>query len=227
MVEWFKEKFPRAERRYGPPLLISGEPNHDAWAYALREGSARVVFCPAEAQFYYLDRLVDAYRPVDPEERLMALVRALVRKASANLSFQDARQFCSLWSEPHVCMVVSRAKALLSVEPEFFSAPNGMKRIEPVANISHKMFAEQLVELQQGAVLTAPDAYQGYFIFCRQNQAIPLRRTQFKQKFTDETLARWGIGMRNDLVVPRKNNEKPTICQGWQGLGLRALAGMN
>lgn len=222
MLDWFKDSFPQSERRYGPPLLL-GEPNHDAWAFALQEGPARVVFCPAEETFYFFDRKFEAYRTVDPEERLQALVRALVRKATADLSIHEARQFCSLWNDSHVGLVISRAKVLLSIEPEFFTAPNGVKRIEPIANITYRIFAEKRVELQQGLILTAPDAYHAYFIFCQETRATPLRRMDFKQKFTDETLARWGIGLRNDLVF----GEKPRTCQGWKNLTLKSVPCLN
>jgi hypothetical protein len=148
-------------------------------------------------------------------------------------SADEARAVWILWNERQLQRVLGVARAILSVEESFFSGETGAVRyiagkiIQPVAAPSYSMFAEQEVEPKPGAILTASAAYHGYWKYCQPLNLTPLRRTAFKERFTNETLTRWGVGMRHDLIVHGENDGRPKTCQGWQGLGLRTGAGLN
>lgn len=233
MNAWFARTFPRSTRRFGQPVLAGPLPNHDALAYALHEGPARVVFCGDEARFYFRDREIDAYRPVVPEERLLALLRALVRMGLASLGRLDAARVSALWTDAELRVVVERARALLTITPDFFTGANGQRRVvgtrvvEPHEAASASRFASENVERRERAVLTSTEAYQGYWRFCKSTGAPPLRRTAFKTAFTDESLNRWGIGMRHDLRVMDAAGGRERVCQGWMGLALLGGDGPN
>jgi hypothetical protein len=202
-------------------------------AFALGESPARLVYFAGEGRFHYWERQLRAYRPVEPGERLLAFQRAIIRRSLSDASADEARAVWILWNERQLQRVLEVARAILSVEGTFFSGENGAARyidgriVQPVAAPCYALFAEQAVEPRPGAILTMSEAYHGYWTFCRPQHLKPLRRSAFKEKFTGETLTRWGIGMRHDLLIPCKHRAKSRTNQGWQGLGLRTGAGLN
>lgn len=233
MEAYFRSQFPQATRRYGAPFLPGGLPNLDAMAFALGESPARLVYFASEGRFHYWERQLRAYRPVEPEERLLAFQRAIIRRSLSGVSADEARAVWILWNERQLQRVLEVARAILSVEETFFSGETGAARyidgriVQPVAAPSYTLFAEQAVEPRPGAILTMSEAYKGYWIFCRPQRLTPLRRAKFKERFTNETLTRWGVGIRHDLITHHEGDTKPKTCQGWQGLGLRTGAGLN
>ncbi len=233
MNSYFRTHFPATVRRFGDPLLFGAVPNPDTMAFALNESPARVVFYQLESRFYFWERAREAYTPVVPEARLVAFIRAIIRRALRDTPRELAAAVWLVWNDRQLEQVINRARAILATDDQFFSGETGMRRfiggriVEPVEHPSYSLFAEQAVEPRSGAILTSGEAYHRYWSFCRPRNLTPLRRTMFKERFTNETLSRWGIGMRHDLVVPRENNQKPKICQGWQGIAVRAESGLN
>ena len=227
MQDYFQKHFPRAVERFGPPLLFAGVPNHDTFAFSLAESTARVVFYHPENCFYFWDRERSAYVQVQPEERLMVFIRGILRRSLDGLKPELARAIWMLWNERELGRVVAVAKILLGVDESFFRGDHGAKRmvggavISPHQAPSYSLFAEESVEARDGCILTASEAYHGYWTFCQPRKFTPVHRKDFRKCFTNETLTRWGVGMRHDLAVPRANDDKPKIVQGWQGLGLR------
>lgn len=89
--------------------------------------------------------------------------------------------------------------------------------IEPTTIESHQLFAEEAVQRHDDALLTVPEAWEGYWKFCSVHRLPPLRRTTFREKFRGETISRFGIGLRHDLKIGEKT------AHGWRGLKLDQL----
>jgi hypothetical protein len=220
---WFRRAYPSSYRRYGPPLQVVWGPNHDALAHALREGATRVVYHLPESRFYYLDQSRGAFCPVEPVERLLALTRAILRRAAEDMTRSEKVVWFNVWDERAVGRVLDSARALLSVDHTFFHGDGAHRRfidgqfVEPCTVESHQLFAERAVERDEAAILTVPQAWEGYWRFCSIHRLPPLRRTAFREKFRGETISRFGIGLRHDLKIGEKN------AQGWRGLKLEGL----
>jgi hypothetical protein len=225
---WFQQTYPESYRRYGAPVEIVWGANHDALANALNEGAARLVYHNPEDRFYYLDHNRDAFCPVEPVERLLALVRAILRRAAEDMTRSEKIVWFQVWDEKAVRAVVDAARALLAVDHTFFHGEKSHRRfvdshfIEPCTVESHELFTREAVHPVLGSILTVSDAYQGYHRFCTMKKLQPLRRTSFKEEFRREAIEQFGIGLRHDLVLKQGGNEKS--CQGWLDLGLADIA---
>jgi hypothetical protein len=225
---WFEHTYPKAYRRYGPPIQLVWGPNHDALAHALHEGVTRLVYHGPEDRFYYLDHSRDAFCPVEPVERLLALVRAVLRRAAEDMTRPEKIVWFQVWDEKAVRAVVDAARALLSVDHTFFHGEKSHRRfvdghfIEPTAFESHELFTREAVHPLPGSILTVSEAYQGYHRFCTVKKLQPLRRTLFKEEFRREAIEQFGVGLRHDLILSNGSTQK--ACQGWLDLGLADLA---
>jgi hypothetical protein len=221
--EWFEQTYPKSYRRYGAPIELVWGPNHDALANALNEGATRLVYHSPEDRFYYWDQHQDAYCPVEPVERLKALLRAILRRAAEGMTRSEKIVWFQIWDEKAFRAVVDAARALLSVDHTFFHGEKSHRRfvdgqfIEPSTVESHQLFAERVVERDEAAILTVPEAWEGYWRFCSMHRLPPLRRTTFREKFRGETISRFGIGLRHDLKIGEKT------AQGWRGLRLESV----
>jgi len=225
---WFRRAYPSSYRRYGPPLQAVWGPNHDALAHALGEGTTRVVYNLPENRFYYLDHSRGAFRPVEPVERLLALTRAILRRAAEDMTRSEKVVWFNVWDEQAVGRVLDTARALLSVDHTFFHGEGAHRRfinghfVEPCMAESHQLFTREAVHPLPGSILTVSDAYQGYHRFCTMKKLQPLRRTTFKEEFRREAIEQFGVGLRHDLVLKQGGSEKS--CQGWLDLGLADIA---
>ncbi|MEI8310993.1 MAG: hypothetical protein WCH98_09575 [Verrucomicrobiota bacterium] len=218
-----------SETTYGPLILPGKVANLETIAASLNS-ELRLIHHGVDNTWYVHDYAVDAYRPTTVG-KLEFFIKALLNRKANSLSRPGCDYILAM--RPFASKIVDLAGELLAADTAFFSGELGARRyidgkiVEPFATLSHKLFAEQAVEQKPGAVLAAPDAYQGYWGFCQTNNIPALRRGVFKEKFTNETMSRWGIGMRNDLLVPSDHGEKSRACQGWRGLCLRLDVGLN
>ena len=218
--KWFEETYPASYRRYGAPLELVWGANPDALAHALREGATRLIYHGFEDRFYYWDDVRDAYCPVEPQERLLALIRAILRRGAEGMTRSEKIVWLQVWDEKAVRAVVDAARALLSVDDSFFNGAKGHRRyisgnyLDATAEPSYRAFAQEQVRQEQDAILTIGTAYQGYWRFCSAQKMPPIRQQQFKEGFRGEAIERFGVGLRHDLRVGGKT------AQGWMGLAL-------
>jgi hypothetical protein len=217
---WFERTYVNSYRRYGPPIQLVWGANHDALAHALHEGVTRIVYHSPEDRFYYLDHNRHAYCPVNPPERLLALIRAILRRAAEGMTHSEKIVWFQVWDEKAVRAVVDAARALLSVDDNFFNGAKGLRRyisgnyLEATAEPSYRTFAEEQVRQEEDAILTIGNAYQSYWRFCSAKKMPPLGKQDFRKSFCGEAIERFGVGLRHDLRVGDKT------AQGWMGLAL-------
>jgi hypothetical protein len=214
-----------AEQTFGPLILPTTQLNLEVIAASLGD-FFKIVYSPAEGSWFFEDYSVGAYRPTTSGKVALFASAIITRKAMSELDPIRSRLLAARGSAREI---IDIAETLHAADSAFFQGELGARRyvdgklVLPIAAPSYTLFAEAVVEPCPSAILTASDAYRGYFTFCRSKHEQPLRKMQFREKFTDETLSRWGIGMRNDLRV----GEKPRSCQGWKGLTLRPEASFN
>ena len=214
---WWERRFPDSWGIYGAPFQWE-EPNYDFLASALGELPLGLVYLPAEDRFYFKDYIHEgAYRPTS-NDRIVALARKLVVESIkgaprlVNLASKLLFQRAGEWME--------HAKAILAVEEHFFNGEGGHRRwinglfVEPLQKPSVALFAETCIQRRKGCILSAPDAYQFYSVFCS-NHGIPAdKKTAFRINFAKEVKKRWKLGLRNDLKVGGKT------LQGWGELAV-------
>ncbi len=226
---WFQRTYPESYRRYGAPLELVWGANHDALANALREGATRLVYHGPEGRFYFWDQHRAAYCPVEPGERILALVRAILRRGAEEMTRSEKLVWFKVWDQKAIHGVLDAARALLKVDHTFFHGERAHRRfvdgefIERTTVEGHKLFAREAVHPLPGSILTVSDAYQGYHRFCSMKKMQPLRRTTFKEEFRREAIEQFGVGLRHDLIMDNGGRQK--ACQGWVDLGLGDLAG--
>lgn len=220
---------PAAERAFGPIMLPGRVANLELLAGALG-AFFRLVYAPSESTWYFEDYAVGAFRPTTDEKVALLASTLATRRALASA---DPLRTHLIAVRPLVHDIVAVARHLLAADSTFFRGEHGAVRfidgrlVAPMRAPSYALFAESAVEPRPGAVLTMSHAYHGYFRFCQPRLFEPVRRTEFKERFTNETLSRWGVGMRHDLVIQEEQDGRPRTCQGWQGLALREEAGLN
>ena len=225
---WFERAFPKSYERHGPPIQLVWGANHDAIANALCESATRLVYHGPEERFYYWDKDRVAYCPVEPQERILALTRSILRRAAEEMTRSEKLVWFRVWDEKAIKAVLDAARALLSVDHTFFHGESAHRRfvdgqlIEPTTVEGHKLFAREAVHQLPGSILTVSDAYQGYHRFCTMKQMQPLRRTTFREEFRREAIEQFGVGLRHDLVLQQSGSRR--TCQGWVDLGLGDLA---
>ena len=86
--------------------------------------------------------------------------------------------------------------------------------MEPVEKPSVVMFADSKIQRRNGEILSAPDAYNSYSRFCRENGLPQVKKNQFKTQFAVEVKRRWQMGIRNDLKANGRS------LQGWRELAV-------
>jgi hypothetical protein len=225
---WFQRTYPGSYRRYGPPLELVWGANHDTVASCLQEGATRLIYHGPEDRFYFWDKDRVAYCPVEPQERLLALIRAILRRGAKEMTRSEKIVWFQIWDEKGIKRVVDAARALLAVDHTFFHGEGAHRRfvegrfIEPDAIESHELFTQEAVHALPGSILTVSDAYQGYHRFCSVKKLQPLRRTTFLREFRHEAIEQFGVGLRHDLFLKQSGSEKS--CQGWLDLGLADFA---
>ncbi len=218
-----------AERAFGPPILPGSVANIELLAASLGE-FFRLVHVPSERSWYFHDYAVRAFRPTT-DEKVALLASVLITKRALDSPEPARTHFIGM--RPLVMDIVSVARHLLAADSTFFSGEQGAARfvhgrlLKPAKAPSYSLFAESAVELRPESVLTMSHAYHGYWKFCQSGLLTPVRRTEFKERFTNETLTRWGVGMRHDLRILSSPDAREKVCQGWMGLGLRSEIGMN
>ena len=77
-----------------------------------------------------------------------------------------------------------------------------------------KVFVEQILERQQGEVLTLTNAYLVFIEFLKQKSMVPVKRSLFKGMFAPLVREVFDLGLRNDVIDQATQHQ----TAGWKGL---------
>ena len=234
--EWFSKMFPVQGKIHGCPFIEMAEdiadglkkinplaPNLDFLA-AILGGDERmghkVIYLEGEMQWYYLDQPGNIFKPTTPE-KLGSLLRALLIRCAEELpdSVHKLNLFLEFRSDKTIRAVIHRAKSILAADHTFFSPESKHARLKGVEVHERlaKVFVEQVLERQQGEVLTLTSAYLVFTEFLKQKSMLPVKRSIFKGMFAPLIRDAFDLGLRNDVIDQATNHQ----TAGWKGL--RAL----
>jgi len=234
--EWFAERFPDATAMYGPAFLegswtdpamqthiVPSHMNSDVMAAILggdpRLGH-RVVFHEQEGKFYFYDLMVGAFTPTTEQKLELLLSNYLIRCAQACHRLVDVRPLMETFrTQKMLHSVITRAKALLQVDPSFFQGESGHRRciagkyIEPTDEPSYRQFVKKGLVARPDGKTTLQDAFHKYYRFCGDKNMEPLTRSEFRHLVTEVIREEFNIGFRHD--VPGRSGKQ---THGWFGV---------
>ena len=180
----------------------------------------KVIYLEGEMQWYYLDQPGNIFKPTTPE-KLGSLLRALLIRCAEELpdSVHKLNLFLEFRSDKTIRAVIHRAKSILAADHTFFSPESKHARLKGVEVHERlaKVFVEQVLERQQGEVLTLTSAYLVFTEFLKQKSMLPVKRSIFKGMFAPLIRDAFNLGLRNDVIDQATNHQ----TAGWKGL--RAL----
>ena len=234
---WFTLKFPVEARRYGAPFLfqsvVNGLSHHalrpqlmneDFFAAMLggEKGLAhQIVFCPGDG-FWYWDPAVEAFCPTTDAKMEILLSNYLVKYGEAFRTGLDVMFLYDKHRRPAVLKrVVNKAKAILEADESFFQGELGQpryvegKRVLPQPVASPLMFIESAVTRQEGALMTASEAYLEYVRHCARNGQLKVTLTEFKSLLNGALYEKFQSRLRHD--IPTDDGRQ---THGWKNVTL-------
>ena len=231
--QWFCNLFPSSAKTHGAPFLenrissvdgfTSSSPlsvNESFMASALggdRRLGHSVIYWSAECQFYYFDPVDQLYHATT-EAKLGDLMRALFARCALELQKEIGvfQLFTTFRSDPVIKSIVERAKSVLAVSEDFFSATsprsrvNGIEMHEKLARV----FIEKALKAKSNEILLVGLAYESFAKIVREKDMAPIKRSVFKEMMKPLVREKFNICLRNDLVVGER------YSQGWKDLAM-------
>jgi len=238
--EYFSKMFPEQAHIWGCPFIEMAEdqsdglkkinplaPNLDFLAAILggdRKMGHKVVYLEGEMQWYYLDQPSNIFKPTTAE-KLANLLRALLVRCAEELpeNVHKLNLFLEFRSDKTLRTVIHRAKSILAADHTFFSVESKHQRqkgVEVHERVA-RVFVEQVLERQQGEVLTLTNAYLVFTEYLRGRGMVPVKRTIFKGMFAPLIRDAFNLGLRHDVINPETQKQG----DGWNGIHALDLKG--
>ena len=240
--EWFDRKFSDKIETLGVPFVTEIQVLNgnvavckpvciNAYFFAALMGGDKylghqVVYYPPEERFYYLDPVVQAFRPATVEKLQVVVSHYLLKCAEACSGRVNIRPLVEDFCKDRVIRgIVEKAKAILEADRSFFEGEDGKvryldgKRLNPADGPSHRQFATEVIARQQGSWLTISEAYCQYAIYCRQKGLANISPPEFKGFMAVEIRESMNVKLRHD--VPGDDGKQ---TQGWKDLACLAAA---
>ena len=238
--EWFSKMFANKAKKFGCPFIELLEsrmdgltkinplaPNLDFLAAILGGDETlghKIIYLEGEMEFYYYDPRAKLFQPVS-EAKLGNLRRALLLRCAEELpdSVHKLNLFLEFRSDKTIRAVVQRAKSILAADQSFFGVDSrnrrekGLEMHERVARV----FVEQVLERQEGNVLTLTNAFRAFNEFLQVKNVIPVKRVVFKRMLAPVVRDVFDLGLRHDL----EKAETTRRIDGWKGMRCAAFLG--
>jgi hypothetical protein len=131
--------------------------------------------------------------------------------------------FLEFRSDKTIRAIVQRAKSILAADQSFFGVDSrnrrekGLEMHERVARV----FVEQVLERQEGNVLTLTNAFRAFNEFLQVKNVIPVKRVVFKRMLAPVVRDVFDLGLRHDL----EKAETTRRIDGWKGMRCAAFLG--
>lgn len=216
--EWFAERFPEQIKQYGCPFLELRESTCDGFTRVmpisinvdffaamlggdLRLGHSVVYFEP-EMQFYYLEPVLQLYKPTSAE-KLQNLYRAMLIRCAQELNNETHKLnlFHEFRSDKTAKAIVNRAKSILAADHTFFSATSPHQRIRGIELYERvaRRFVDELLTHEPGQILRLADAYAVFRGLLKQRELPDIKRSDFKAVVGPLITSNFNVALRNDL----------------------------
>jgi hypothetical protein len=235
--EWFTFRFPEAASQFGPPFFESAEPNlygaqvqipsilnEDFFAALLageRRLGHRMVYCPGDG-FWFHDPRVDAFCATSDTKVELLLSNYLVKCSESTKAFADTKLLVTEHRRPAtLSRIVTKAKTVLEADPCFFEGANGQaryiegKRVLPLLEPSPQLFIKSAITKQEGALMSASEAYLAYITYCDRNNLPKTEYSAFKASAGELIYERFQLRIRHDIKT-----DSGTSTHGWKHIAL-------
>jgi hypothetical protein len=229
---WFCNLFPVNAQIYGAPFLenritnINGfstsspiSVNVDFMASILGgdKNENGLVYWSAESQFYYFDDHDNIYHSTT-EQKLGDLMRGYFVRCASELQreIDVYHLFNTFRADSIINSVVERAKSILLASDGYFSATSPHQRINGIEQherLMHVFVEKYLKSEPQGMILMAT-VYDRFAEIVKEKELVPIKKSVFKDLITPLIRARFGSGLRNDLIIEGRYQ------RGWKDLAL-------
>jgi hypothetical protein len=213
---WFEQRFPSQTEQFGPAFLEWKETgaryakttpisiNQDFFASILSDSKLglSIIYFEPEMQFYYIEPMLQLYKPTS-QEKLQNLYRGFLIRSALGLG--DDVNILNLFHEFRQDKVArgvtNRAKSVLAADASFFSAQSRHQRIRGIELHERlaRSFVEQVLERVPGETLLLTDAYLQFCEFLRRRDMPVVNRQVFKQLVPPQIRDQYELGIRNDL----------------------------
>ena len=235
--EWFQVRFPEAVRRFGRAFFNETKPNlhgaqveiplilNEDFFAAILAGEKRLghrmVYCPSDG-FWFYDPRVDAFCPTSDSKVELLLSNYLVKCGEALDPFADTRLLFTEHRRPSVLnRIVNKAKTVLETDQRFFEGANGQtryiegKRVLALLEPSPQLFIKSAVARQEGALMSASEAYLAYAVYCDRNNLPKAEYSVFKTSAGELIYERFQLRIRHDIKT-----DSGTSTHGWKHVAL-------
>ena len=235
--EWFQVRFPEVVRQFGRAFFNEAKPNlhgtqveiplilnEDFFAAILageRRLGHRMVYCPGDG-FWFYDPRVDAFCPTSDSKVELLLSNYLVKCGEALDPFADTRLLFTEHRRPSVLnRIVNKAKTVIETDQRFFEGANGQtryiegKRVLALLEPSPQLFIKSAVARQEGALMSASEAYLAYAVYCDRNNLPKAEYSVFKTSAGELIYERFQLRLRHDIKT-----DTGTSTHGWKHVAL-------
>jgi hypothetical protein len=230
--DWFGFHFPDVAEEYGPAILerrlllndqtakiVPLHINEDFFAGMLgSEKCNRTVWHKHEMQWYQQNQTTKFFEPVDEGALKLTLSQWFIKCVNDMPGSVDISAiFTTFRSKDVLEAIIERAKAVLSVDEEYFS-PEGPNARNPATTPkeSVRLFVDTCLTQEESASLTSQACYEAYTTFCREQKVPAVQRNRFTESIRPHIQRRFSRGVRHDL-----HRYDADRCTGWRGIKIR------
>jgi len=235
--DWFQRRFSEAVRQFGRAFFNESKPNlhgaqveipailNEDFFAALLAGEKRLghrmVHCPGDG-FWFYDPRVDAFCPTSDSKVELLLSNYLVKCGEALEPFANTRLLLTEHRRPAVLSrIVNKAKTVLEADHRFFEGANGQtryiegKRLLALPEPSPRLFIKSAVARQEGALMSASEAYLAYAVYCDRHNLPKAEYSVFKASAGELIYERFQLRIRHDIKT-----DSGTSTHGWKHVAL-------
>jgi hypothetical protein len=223
---WFSYHFQKEAKTYGPPILemhVMEEnmpkvtplhTNQDFFAAMLgNERCGSVIWYSPELRWYR--KTGESYTVATDEDLKLTLSQQFIRCCEEMVFYVDKEMLFETFRQEEVLNgILQRATAVLWKGKEFFAEGSGNRRSPLV--VPHeglRRFADEVLRLNDSAVLTVRNCYDAYSTYCTKKHYAAVPTQEFKRNANFEIKRRFNRTLRRDLLKLGGD-----AGQGWRGI---------
>jgi hypothetical protein len=229
---WFEQRFPTQTQQFGPAFLELKQTgngytkttpisiNIDFFASILSDPKLglSIIYFEQDQQFYYIEPMLQLYKPTSPE-KLQNLYRGLLVRCAVSLNddVNILNLFHEFRSDKVARLVTQRAKSVLAADSSFFSPTSKHQRIRGIELHERiaRRFVDALLTCEPGNVLLLADAYAVFCNMVKQQNLDPVKRADFKAMIVPMIKDQFDVCLRNDLQIDERQG-----VRGWKNVKL-------
>jgi len=183
-----------------------------------------VVYYGPESTFYFNDPLIGRYAPTT-DAKIRFYLNHVLQDRAWGCDTDEAQIILENFCAPKVLdAIIDQAKALLAAEKGFFEGPRAYPRFTMDTQSSKdlgatvKSFLKKQIGTDETSILTITECMTGVKEYLKKSNANLPHNKEIKTIVETNIRELYGMGLRNDLVLPDN-----TCVVGWKGIRLDRL----